>query len=113
MKYTIKVLKQVLVLQLSGDIIGEENGPELIGAINDKLADGHTLCVVDLSGIRYINSSGLGLIITIHTKFKNKGGEMVIVNPSDHVKKLFSITKLDNIFKIFGSLEESIKELKK
>lgn len=111
MKYTSKLLKNVFVLQLSGDIIGEDNGPDLIGTVNDKISEGNVKCVIDLTGVRYINSSGIGLVITIDTKFKNKDGEMVIVNPSNHVKKLFSITKLDKIFKIFASLEEGIKEL--
>jgi anti-sigma B factor antagonist len=59
-----------------------------------------------------MNSSGLGVLITVLTKLRNKGGEVVLLNPSEQVKKLLLITKLNNIFNIFDSKEEAEAFLK-
>jgi anti-sigma B factor antagonist len=56
--------------------------------------------------VRYISSSGLGLLITLLTKMKNAGGELLLTAPSEHVKKLLLITKLNGIFKVFDSIDE-------
>jgi anti-sigma B factor antagonist len=63
--------------------------------------------VIDLEKVRYISSSGLGLLITLLTKMKNAGGELFLTAPSEQVKKLLLITKLNGIFTVV----ESIKEL--
>ncbi|MDN4165924.1 STAS domain-containing protein [Cytophagales bacterium LB-30] len=113
MKYTHHVNSGVLVLQFEGDLIGEEHGPEIVGLINDQINEKVALCAIDISKVRYINSNGIGVLITVLTKFRNKGGEVVLVNPSEHVKKLLIITKLDKIFTIMPSEAEAIKALTK
>lgn len=113
MNFSFKTENSVMLIQFSGDLIGEENGPEIIEAVNNEIMNNVNLCAVDISDVRYINSSGIGVLITILTKFRNKDGEVVLVNPSDHVKKLLIITKLNAIFTIADSVEEAINELKK
>lgn len=98
----------ILQLSLSGDLIGENSGAEIIGVVSDNLEDGIKSCALDLSGIRYMNSSGIGVMITIMTKFKNRGGEIVLVNPSDQIVKLLSITKLDSVFKIMSNTTDAL-----
>jgi anti-sigma B factor antagonist len=67
---------------------------------------------VDIAQVRYMNSTGIDVLITLLTKFRNKGGEIVIINPSEQVKKLLIITKLNAIFHLAGSTEEAIEVLK-
>ncbi|MDN5203274.1 STAS domain-containing protein [Fulvivirgaceae bacterium BMA10] len=111
MKYKYTVEDNVLVMNFSGDLIGENNGPEILEIANDQIEKGQVLCAIDISDVRYINSSGIGVLITILTKFRNKDGEVVLINPSDHVKKLLIITKLNAIFNIVDSKEDAIEEL--
>ncbi|NMM49332.1 STAS domain-containing protein [Marinigracilibium pacificum] len=111
MKYNYKLEDEVFVLSFSGDLIGESDGAELIEVIQENIDKGVKLCAIDISGLRYINSSGIGVLITILTKFRNRGGEVVLVNPGDQVKKLLIITKLNNIFQIEDSLEGAKKSL--
>ena len=99
-------------MNFSGDLIGENNGPELLELISNQIENEVILCAIDISDIRYINSSGIGVLITILTKFRNKNGEMVLINPSDHVKKLLIITKLNAIFSVVENESEAITELK-
>jgi len=69
-------------------------------------------CIIDISELRYINSSGIGVLITILTKFRNKGGEVYLMNPSESVSKLLLITKLNAIFQIIKSEEDVLKKIK-
>ena len=112
MNYKYLLEGESLILTFSGDLIGEINGAELVEIINDHLGKGLAkYCLVDISDVRYINSSGIGVLITILTKFRNKGGEMYLINPSDHVNKLLIMTKLQAIFNITSSLEEAKQKL--
>lgn len=106
------VSDRVLILKLQGDLIGDDCGPEIIGIVNEQLAENVKSCGIDFSEVRFMNSSGLGVLITVHTKFKNRSGEVIIINPSSQIEKLLSITKLDTLFKIVDSAEAAIEALK-
>jgi anti-sigma B factor antagonist len=106
MEFSHEIKNNTLILRLLGDLIGENNGVAIIGVVNQALQEKAMTCLVDISGVRYINSSGIGVLITILTKFRNKGGEVYLMKPSDSVQKLLVITKLNAIFQIVQSEEE-------
>ena len=106
MKYTKEIKDRILHLRFSGDLIGENNGPELVELANDALSEGVSNCILNIAEVRYINSSGIGVLITLLTKFRNKNGALYIVKPSDHVNKLLIMTKLQSIFNIVESEDE-------
>ncbi|TRX49180.1 STAS domain-containing protein [Fulvivirga sp. M361] len=112
MKFSHQLNDQILELGLSGDLIGESNGLDIIELVNNYIKDNIKLCLVDISGLRYINSSGIGVLITVLTKFRNKGGEVCLLNPSENVKKLLIITKLNAIFNVTNSKEDALDILK-
>jgi len=112
MDFSSTVKDEVFVLQISGDLIGDGKGLELMELVNDTISDDIFKGVIDISHLRYINSTGIGVLITVLTKFRNKGGEVVLVNPSETVKKLLIITKLNAIFKVSDSVDSAIEELK-
>jgi anti-sigma B factor antagonist len=101
----------ILVLTLSGDLIGEDNGASILELATDHIKNNVRYCIVDISHVRYINSSGIGVLITILTKFRNKGGEVYLVRPSENVKKLLIITKLNAIFNVAETEEEAVQGL--
>lgn len=105
--YTLEKENKAHFLFVKGDLIGDEVGPKLVELVSDAVNDGIKYFVVDLSEIRYISSSGIGLLITMLTKMRNAGGEVYLTSPSEHVKKLLIITKLNNIFTVFESIEEA------
>jgi anti-sigma B factor antagonist len=108
MKFTYKQSEdeKVHYLFIEGDLIGDEVGPKLVEVVSDAIEEGKKIVVIDLSGVRYISSSGIGLLITMLTKMRNVGGEVFLTSPSEHVKKLLIITKLNNIFTVFDSVED-------
>ena len=97
---------QVHYLFMEGDLIGDEVGLRIAGLVSDSVEEGIKTVVIDLEKVRYISSSGLGLLITLLTKMKNTGGELLLTAPSEHVKKLLLITKLNGIFKVFDSVDQ-------
>jgi anti-sigma B factor antagonist len=106
MNFSHEIRNNKLILQLSGDLIGEDSGSNVINVVSNALQDKIAACIIDISGLRYINSSGIGVLITILTKFRNKGGEVYLMKPSENVQKLLVITKLNAIFQIIQKEEE-------
>jgi anti-sigma B factor antagonist len=108
-----KNINDLVYLSVSGDLLGENTGIELVDKINEYLNDiKNKKFVLDMSEARYVNSQGLGVLITSYTRVKNHGGAFVLVNPSEPIKKLLTITKLDSVFQIFNSLSEAETALK-
>jgi len=109
MNFVQEIKSHALILRISGDLIGEETGTQLMEAVNEAVSHKVMTCVVDISQLRYINSSGIGVLITILTKFRNKGGEVYLMKPSENVKKLLAITKLNAIFHVVQHEDEVLK----
>jgi anti-sigma B factor antagonist len=108
-----EIKENVLILSLSGDLIGEDNGANILDKVNTAILDNIRVCIIDISRLRYINSSGIGVLITILTKFRNKGGEVYLMKPSETVQKLLVITKLNAIFHVIQNEEEVLKTSRK
>jgi len=104
--FTSERINNTLVLRLSGDLIGETGGTAILEKANEAIVDNIKKCIVDISALRYINSSGIGVLITLLTKFRNKGGELYLMKPSESVQKLLVITKLNAIFNVIQSETE-------
>jgi anti-sigma B factor antagonist len=108
-----EVKENVLILRLSGDLIGEDNGANILDKASIAIQEQIKVCIIDISKLRYINSSGIGVLITILTKFRNKGGEVYLMKPSETVQKLLVITKLNAIFQVIQNEEEVLKTARK
>lgn len=113
MTFEKEIKDSSLIIRLSGDLIGEDNGVNILDIVSNALQQHVLTCIIDISGLRYINSSGIGVLITILTKFRNKGGEVYLMKPSENVQKLLVITKLNAIFQIVQSEAEVLKLSKK
>ena len=113
MNFAQEIKSNTQIIHISGDLIGEDNGTRLVEVVNEAINNKVMSCIIDISGIRYINSSGIGVLITILTKFRNKGGEVYLMKPSENVKKLLVITKLNAIFHIVQTEEEVLQQAKK
>jgi len=98
MTFTGEVKSGMLVLHLEGDLVGAEKTVPLLDSVAQAIGQQVLTCVLEISQLRYLNSAGVGVLITILTKFRNKGGEVFLMNPSESVKKLLVTTKLNAIF---------------
>jgi anti-sigma B factor antagonist len=99
-KYSEKIENNTMSILFDGDLIGGGDSLDLMDKINERINEGVLKCIIDLKEVRYMNSSGIGIIITIYTKFKNRGGDAFLSNPSDQIFKLMKLTKLDSVIKV-------------
>jgi anti-sigma B factor antagonist len=113
MKYSSEIKNETIVIRLDGDLIGENDGTGVLAIAADAIQKKVIKCVIDISNLRYINSSGIGVLITILTKFRNKGGEVYLLKPSESVQKLLVITKLNAIFHVAKTEDEALMLAKK
>jgi len=107
MNFAQEIRNNTLILRIAGDLIGEDSGTRLVEAVNEAVSHQVPTCIIDISDLRYINSSGIGVLITILTKFRNKGGEVYLMRPSESVSKLLVITKLNAIFQVIQNENEA------
>ena len=112
MQYKFQVIKEKIgMFHLEGNLIGESDGMALTDIFNEQMEDGILDFVIDLTNLQHINSSGLGVLITLLTKTRKKNGELYLVNPSDYIRNLMLITKLNSIFSIYSTTDEAVAAL--
>lgn len=109
--YHISEENNFQILKLSGELIDKHQAVDLIRSIDGLLDTDKNKWALDLSDLKYMNSSGLNVLIQILTKTRNKGGESVIFNVSKKVNELLVITKLNTLFKVSGTKEEALAKL--
>lgn len=109
--YKISAEKEFQLLALKGELIDKNQAIDLIKEVDDLLEQGKNKFVIDLSDLRYMNSSGLNVLIQLLTKTRTRGGESVICNVSKKVNELLIITKLNTLFKVTENKEEAFKLL--
>lgn len=81
--------------------------PRLREALSDAVATGHLRLVVDLTATEFLDSTGLGALVTGLKRVRAKGGEMRVVCTSARVCKVFEITGIDKVLPIFASVDEA------
>ena len=98
----------VAILSVSGNLMGGPETTSVHERVRDIVGKGHKKLVIDLAGVKWINSSGLGVLMGSMTTMKNAEGEMKLANVSDRIQSLFMITKLITIFETFDSTDKAV-----
>ena len=100
---------EVKVLELSGKItIGE--GDVLLRKLTDEvLAAGTRKIIMNLGSLKYIDSSGIGELVSCYTTIKNKGGSLRLANLHSKIYSLLQLTALITVFEIYDSVEDALQ----
>jgi anti-sigma B factor antagonist len=99
-KITTRQVDGVTVLDLSGRITLGEGSVQLRDSVRDLLSKGQKLILLNLGNITYIDSSGIGELVSAFTTVKNQGGELKLLNLTRKVHDLLQITKLYTVFDV-------------
>jgi len=91
----------VAVLDLSGRITLGEGSVQIRDAIRDLLGKGHKSILLDLGDVNYIDSSGLGELVSAYTSARNQGAGLKLLKLTKKVHDLLQLTKLYTVFDIF------------
>ncbi|PYQ28486.1 MAG: hypothetical protein DMF57_17440 [Acidobacteria bacterium] len=96
------------VLYVEGLIKLGESAEFFSSALENVLKNESTNVIVDFTKIDYIDSTGIGELVGYLGKFTTQNRKLILVNPSERIKKLLKLAKLDAVFKIYGTEEEAI-----
>lgn len=110
--YQINIEDPVIVYQLTGKITTDDDYIDLEKEVFNYLNQNYYRIVFDLSELTHTNSSGIGFFMRTLTKSRIMGGELVLTGVTGNVEKIFSISKLDEIYTICENQTEAIKQFK-
>ncbi|MEW6126198.1 MAG: STAS domain-containing protein [Acidobacteriota bacterium] len=108
MNISERVVEGVSVLDLSGKIVLGEGDIQIKDRIKDLLADGQRRILLNLGDVSYIDSAGLGALISCYATTKREGGSLKLMNLTKRVQDLLTITKLITVFDCYDSEREAI-----
>jgi anti-sigma B factor antagonist len=92
---------QVTVVDLSGRILLGEGSALLRKTVRDLLEQGHSKMVLNLGDVDYIDSSGIGELVSAFTTVKNRGGDLKLLNLTKKVRDIIQLTKLYTVFDVY------------
>jgi anti-sigma B factor antagonist len=108
-----KVNGDVMVVKVNGDITLNQGGDVLLkDKIQSLLQQGHKKLVLDLGGVSYVDSAGLGQLVQIHSTARSNGGSLRIANVTKKLKDLLVVTKLVTVFDSYDSEAEALASFK-
>ncbi len=109
MKYSFTPIEgDILVIESDNLLSGYDNNI-LLREVESKIEAGLHRFIINLSGIKYMNSLGLSFMIAVLTKSRSAGGETVICNVNAKIDELLAIMKLKSIFSVCDDLESAIQ----
>lgn len=105
-QFDITKSSNFVLVKISGRIISDEGLSEALSQIDQVLTNELKAVLCDCSALEYCNSTGLNFFVRVLTRSRKTGLDCVLVNLQPSVKKLFEISKLNEIFSCFNSTEE-------
>lgn len=98
----------IIVLELSGKIMGGEETTMFHGKLHEYIQAGKRRFVIDLKSVEWMNSVGLGMLISALTTVKNAKGRLVLANITN-IESILSMTRLISVFEHFDSQAAALK----
>ncbi len=98
----------VTILDLNGKVTIGEGSVALRSAIRRVLGEGKTKLLLNLGSVGYIDSSGIGELVSSFTAVKKEGGTLKLLNLTEKIQDLLAITKLLTVFDVFESEAEAL-----
>lgn len=96
------------VLTMEGRLVDKAEAVEVSMEVEEELAKGTGRFVIDLTGLEYMNSTGLNILINMMNKTRNLGGDAVIAGAAPRIHSLFTVTKLHTVFTMKASTAEAL-----
>ena len=104
---------EAVIIELKGNVMGGEDTKEFNDTLHKLVDEGKTNLIVDLSGVKFMNSSGLGMLIGGLTTMKKAEGYFKLANVTDKIESLLIITKLITIFETYDSVDKAVESFEK
>ena len=108
MSFQVSQSGGITLVEVEGQLI-VGNRQELKQKVLEHLEGGDRKFVIDFSNTGYIDSSGLGVLVSLSKKIREQGGELRLSSLNEDLRTLFELTKLDTLFRIADTKEEALE----
>jgi anti-sigma B factor antagonist len=112
MKLSYREEAEVAILVPKGKIMGGPDATMLRDQLQEFIKQDKLKVVIDLGGVDWMNSTGLGILISGLTTMRNNKGELKLANVTDKIQSLLTITKLITVFEAHDSVAEALESFK-
>jgi anti-sigma B factor antagonist len=112
LRLSTRSIDGILIVDCAGRIVFGEESAILRDTVR-KLIKENSKIVLNLGGISYIDSGGLGTLVSLYTTAQNAGGNVKLANLTQRVGDLLQVTKLVTIFEVFDSEDQAVQSFRK
>jgi anti-sigma B factor antagonist len=112
LKLTVRTVNDIVVVDCSGRLIFGEESADLRDTVKMAITQSKRV-LLNLSGVTYIDSGGLGTLVALYTTARNNGGSIKLANLTQRVGDLLAVTKLVTIFDVYDSEEQALESFRK
>jgi len=98
----------VMVLNLSGKIMGGPDHDKFQSEIKKLIADGQVDVLLNMTKVSWVNSTGLGILVSAFHTLKKNGGQLKICEVSDRIDNILNVTQLKLVFETFETEEDGL-----
>ncbi len=103
----------VAILPLKGNLMGGPDTEALHDRVHGLIADGINQVVIDMAKVKWMNSSGLGVLMASLTSLRNAKGDLKLANVTKKIESLLLITKLITVFETYDSVSRAVTSFHK
>ena len=108
LKHVERYVEKLPVFELEGIIMGGEGSMACRDRIQEIIKSGEKFIILDFGKVKWINSTGIGMMIACRNELIEKGGELFFVNLPEKIKYYFKITKLNTVLKIHKNIDDVV-----
>ncbi|SRR6266542_4910983 len=102
-------LGSVTVVELRGRLLADDGDTSFTTRITALVAFGQTSLLVDLGRVTYIDSGGIGALVSMFLHITRRGGRLKLLRPSDRVRRVLEMTRLIDVFEIFVDEDAALR----
>ena len=99
---------KIAIIDIKGSLVGDGDTDIFRSSVQDFVEQGNKCLVINLGKMNYMNSSGIGAIISAYTSYTKNGGVVKLAGISNNVANLLAVTKLIDIFDVYETVDEAI-----
>ena len=99
---------EVMVLELSGKIMGGPDHEKFQNEVKTLIAEGHVDILLNMAKVNWVNSTGLGILVSAFHTLKKNGGQLKICKVSDRIDNILNVTQLKLVFETYEDCEEAL-----
>ncbi len=112
MRIQERVIEEVSVLTLKGKLMGGKETSAVSDYVQQLINGGVRELVLDLSKVKWLNSQGVGMLMSCLIRIRDAGGNLVISGATEKVENVFIVTKLIQIFETFDTVQDAVTSFK-